>query len=115
MSHIISTSLKSCRHPLRNAIKFTRDGTILVKAKTNKGGKEANLDEVIVTVKDTGTGIDPEIFPRLCSMFVSKSNEDTGLGLFISKSIIEAHGGKMWAENNKDGIGARFSFKISIK
>ena len=48
-------------------------------------------------------------------MFVSKSNEDTGLGLFISKSIIEAHGGKMWAENNKDGIGARFSFKISIK
>ena len=87
---------------MSNAIKFTRDGTILVKAKTNKGGKEANLDEVIVTVKDTGMG-DPEIFPRLCSMFVSKSNEDTGLGLFISKSIIEAHGGKMWAENNKDG------------
>ena len=100
---------------LSNAIKFTREGTILVKAEKNKGGKEANLDEVIVTVKDTGTGIDPEIFPRLFSMFVSKSYEDTGLGLFISKSIIEAHGGKMWAENNKDGIGASFSFKIPIK
>jgi len=48
-------------------------------------------------------------------MFVSKSYEDTGLGLFISKSIIEAHGGKMWAENNKDGRGASFSFKIPIK
>jgi signal transduction histidine kinase len=100
---------------LSNAIKFTREGTILVKAEKNKGGKEANLDEIIVTVKDTGTGIDPEIFPRLFSMFVSKSYEDTGLGLFISKSIIEAHGGKMWAENNKDGIGASFSFKIPIK
>ena len=100
---------------LSNAIKFTREGTILVKAEKNKGGKEANLDEVIVSVKDTGTGIDPEIFPRLFSMFVSKSYEDTGLGLFISKSIIEAHGGKMWAENNKDGMGARFSFKIPIK
>ena len=100
---------------LSNAIKFTREGTILVKAEKNKGGKEANPDEVIVTVKDTGTGIDPEIFPKLFSMFVSKSYEDTGLGLFISKSIIEAHGGKMWAENNKDGIGARFSFKIPIK
>jgi two-component system, OmpR family, sensor histidine kinase VicK len=100
---------------LSNAIKFTREGTILVKAEINKGGKEANLDEVIVTVKDTGTGIDPEIFPKLFSMFVSKLYEDTGLGLFISKSIIEAHGGKMWAENNKDGIGARFSFKIPIK
>lgn len=100
---------------LSNAIKFTREGTILVKAEKNKGGIEANLDEVIVTVKDTGTGIDPEIFPRLFSMFVSKSYEDTGLGLFISKSIIEAHGGKMWAENNKDGIGARFSFKVPIK
>jgi signal transduction histidine kinase len=48
-------------------------------------------------------------------MFVSKSYEDTGLGLFISKSIIEAHGGRIWAENNKDGTGARFSFKIPIK
>jgi len=94
---------------LSNAIKFTEEGTILVKAEKNKE------DEVIVTVKDTGTGIDPEIFPRLFSMFVSKSYEDTGLGLFISKSIIDAHGGKIWAENNSNGRGASFSFTVPIK
>ena len=98
---------------LSNAIKFTEqeeeEGTILVKAEKNKE------DEVIVTVKDNGTGIDPEIFPRLFSMFVSKSYEDTGLGLFISKSIVETHGGKIWAENNSDGKGASFSFTLPIK
>jgi two-component system sensor histidine kinase VicK len=91
-------------------LNFTEEeGTILVKAEKNKE------DEVIVTVKDNGTGIDPEIFPRLFSMFVSKSYEDTGLGLFISKSIVEAHGGKIWAENNSDGKGASFSFTVPIK
>jgi signal transduction histidine kinase len=94
---------------LSNAIKFTEKGTILVKAEKNKD------DEVIVTVKDTGTGIDAEIFPRLFSMFVSKLYEDTGLGLFISKSIVEAHGGRIWAENNSDGKGASFSFTVPIK
>jgi two-component system sensor histidine kinase VicK len=94
---------------LSNAIKFTEEGTILVKAEKNKD------EEVIVSVKDTGTGIDPEIFPRLFSMFVSKSYEDTGLGLFISKSIVEAHGGRIWAENNSDGEGASFSFTVPIK
>jgi two-component system, OmpR family, sensor histidine kinase VicK len=94
---------------LSNAIKFTGEGTILVNAEKNKD------EEVIVSVKDTGTGIDPEIFPRLFSMFVSKSFEDTGLGLFISKSIVEAHGGRIWAENNSDGKGAIFSFAVPIK
>jgi signal transduction histidine kinase len=94
---------------LSNAIKFTEEGTILVKAEKNKD------EEVIVSVKDTGTGIDPEIFPRLFSMFVSKSYEDTGLGLFISKSIVVAHGGRIWAENNSDGKGASFSFTVPIK
>jgi len=94
---------------LSNAIKFTEEGTILVKAEKNKD------EEVIVSVKDTGTGIDPEIFPRLFSMFVSKSYEDTGLGLFISKSIVEAHGGRIWTENNSDGKGASFSFTVPIK
>ena len=95
---------------LSNAIKFTEEeGTILVKAEKNKE------DEVIVTVKDNGTGIDPEIFPRLFSMFVSKSYEDTGLGLFISKSIVEAHGGKIWAENNSDGkVGATFYISLPL-
>jgi signal transduction histidine kinase len=69
--------------------------------------------QVIVKVKDTGTGIDPDILPRLFK-FASKSFEGTGLGLFICKSIVEAHDGKIWAENNADGKGATFSFSIPI-
>ena len=63
---------------------------------------------------DTGQGIDPEIMPRLFTKFATKSIVGTGLGLYISKRIIEAHGGKMWAENNSDGIGATFSFTLPL-
>ena len=63
-------------------------------------------------MKDTGSGLDPEILPRLFSKFASKSFKGTGLGLFISKSIIEAHGGKIWAENNANGKGAIFYFTL---
>jgi two-component system, OmpR family, sensor histidine kinase VicK len=56
--------------------------------------------QVIVKVKDTGTPIDPDILPQLFSTFASKSFEDTRLGLFIAKNIVEAHNGKVWAENN---------------
>jgi two-component system, OmpR family, sensor histidine kinase VicK len=68
--------------------------------------------EVIVIVRDTGEGVSSDILPRLFSKFVSKSFHGTGLGLFISKGIIEAHGGKIWAENNADGKGATFSFSL---
>jgi signal transduction histidine kinase len=67
-----------------------------------------------VSVKDSGAGIDPEISPRLFSKFTTKSFEGTGLGLFISKSIIEAHDGKIWAQNNSNGKGATFSFSLPI-
>jgi signal transduction histidine kinase len=92
---------------LSNAIKFTMEGTIsiLVKQKDSYA---------TVSIKDVGTGIDSEILPRLFSKFASKSFEGTGLGLFISKSIIEDHGGKMWAENNADGKGATFSFSLPL-
>jgi signal transduction histidine kinase len=66
-------------------------------------------------VKDTGSGIDPEILPRLFSKFASKSYQGTGLGLFISKSIVEAHGGKIWVENNKNESGVTFIFTIPLK
>jgi signal transduction histidine kinase len=69
---------------------------------------------VTFNIKDTGTGIDPEILPRLFSKFATKSFEGTGLGLFVSKSIIEAHRGKMWAQNNADGKGATFSFSLPL-
>ena len=72
--------------------------------------------QVIVKVKDTGTGIDPEILPRLFSKFVSKSFEGTGLGLFICKSVVEAHDGKICAENNNINTqrerGGTFSFTL---
>ncbi len=58
--------------------------------------------QVIVKVKDTGTPIDPEILPRLFSKFASKSFEGTGLGLFVAKNIVEAHNGKISAENNSN-------------
>jgi nitrogen-specific signal transduction histidine kinase len=88
-----------------NAIKFTSQGTIMVT------GEESNGD-VLVRVKDTGTGIDSDVLPALFTKFVTKSDKGTGLGLYISKSIIEAHGGRIWAENNADAKGASFTFTI---
>ena len=93
---------------VRNAIKFTKEGDILIAVRKDDDSR------VIVSVKDTGSGIDPEIEPRLFSKFASKSFEGTGLGLFICKSIVEAHDGRIWAENNADGKGATFSFSIPI-
>jgi signal transduction histidine kinase len=91
---------------LSNSIKFTEKGTISITTQ-----KSSDSQEVVVRVKDTGCGIDQEILPRLFSKFVTKSDTGgTGLGLYISKSIIEAHGGKIWAENNKSEKGATFSF-----
>jgi two-component system, OmpR family, sensor histidine kinase VicK len=90
---------------LDNAIKFTKEGTISIIT-------EKKDSQVIVSIKDTGFGIDSDIFPRLFEKFVSKSSKGTGLGLFISKSIIEDHGGKIWAENNSDGKGATFAFSL---
>jgi signal transduction histidine kinase len=110
---------------LNNAIKFTQEGTVtvstsMIKRKDGKndqvseeeeavvvaeeeGEREETKEEgkeVVIAVKDTGTGIDPELMPRLFTKFATKSYQGTGLGLYISKSIVEAHGGKMWAENN---------------
>lgn len=94
-----------------NAIKFTDSGgTITVTAE-----KTAAKNEAIVSIKDTGKGIDTEILPRLFSKFASKSDKGTGLGLFLSKGIIQAHGGKIWAENNKDEIGATFRFTLPLR
>jgi signal transduction histidine kinase len=94
---------------MNNAIKFTDEGMITVILK----GKQEN-NELIVSIKDTGSGIDPEITPRLFSKFATKSQTGTGLGLFISQNIVEAHGGKIWAENNSDGRGSTFSFSLPL-
>jgi signal transduction histidine kinase len=90
---------------LDNALKFTRSGRIIIITKKENDGM------VSVSVRDTGTGIEPDVFPRLFTKFVSKSQSGTGLGLFISKSIVEAHGGRIWGENNENR-GATFTFTI---
>ena len=101
---------------LNNAIKFTskKGGIISVTAEKRNGSKNDNQEEVVVNVVDTGKGIHHEIIPRLFTKFASKSNSGTGLGLYISKSIVESHGGRIWAENNPDGKGATFSFSLPI-
>src|SRR5215207_1292555 len=111
---------------LDNAIKFTKEGTVtvttLMKRTTDVKNDQTTErgEEVVIAVKDTGTGIDPELMPRLFTKFASKSYHGTGLGLFISKSIIEAHDGRMWAENNNNNNrnikneGATFYFTLPI-
>jgi signal transduction histidine kinase len=112
---------------LNNAIKFTEEGTVTVTTSIIKR-KDSDRDrgegeggaEVVIAIKDTGTGIDPEMKPRLFTKFATKSYQGTGLGLFISKSIIEAHGGRMWAENNNNSSnnrkhkGATFYFTLPV-
>ena len=96
---------------LRNALKFTNEGTISVRVGKNDS---PCYSEAIVSISDSGQGIDPEVMHKLFEKFVSKSVKGTGLGLFISKSIVEAHGGKIWGENNKDGNGATFTFTLPL-
>jgi signal transduction histidine kinase len=108
---------------LDNAIKFTKEGTITVtttirrkeiESDNGKGEEErgggASAEEVVISVKDTGSGIDPELMPRLFTKFATKSYRGTGLGLYISKSIIEAHSGRMWARNNNNN---EFGFDLN--
>ena len=109
---------------LINAINYTEKGTISVcmeiKSKDirSNSNNNNNEQEVVVSVKDSGNGIDPSIFPKLFSKFATNSPKGTGLGLFISKSIIEAHGGRTWAKNNNDVNrergGATFYFSLPL-
>jgi two-component system, OmpR family, sensor histidine kinase VicK len=94
---------------LNNALKFTDEGQIIVNAH-----EDYNKKEIIISVTDTGSGINKDIFAKLFSKFATKSSQGTGLGLYISKSIIEAHGGRIRAENNKEGGGATFTFTLPV-
>ena len=80
-----------------------------------RGRDDDVADQIVIGVKDTGVGIDSEVLPRLFTKFTTKSETaGTGLGLFISKSIIESHGGKIWAQNNSDGKGCSFYFSLPL-
>lgn len=95
---------------IRNSIRFSNEegATIIVNVRQKEG-------YAVVEVKDNGIGIDPEIMPRLFTKFATNTHQGIGLGLYISKSIVEAHGGKIWAENNFDGKGATFTFTLPIQ
>jgi signal transduction histidine kinase len=117
---------------LTNAIKFTRGGKVAIIVDNNNNRTEGRKDlekregevkqeeeektggEIVVSFRDSGTGIDPEIIDKIFGKFVTKSDKGTGLGLFISKKIIEAHGGRIWAKNNTDSEGATIAFSLPI-
>lgn len=92
---------------INNAIKFTDQGTITIEGIVNS-------NELTVKITDTGKGVDNEIINRLFDKFVSRSEQGTGLGLFISKNIIESHGGKIMGFNNENGVGATFVFTLPL-
>jgi nitrogen-specific signal transduction histidine kinase len=95
---------------IRNSIRFSdeEEATIIVNVEQKEG-------YAVVEVRDNGRGIDPEIIPKLFTKFATKSYQGIGLGLYISKSIVEAHGGKIWAENNRNGKGATFTFTLPVQ
>jgi signal transduction histidine kinase len=111
VSNLLNNAISSARRNGKITISIQ-----VVKCTTNNEAREDenNYDKmcIVVSIKDNGIGIDPEILPRLFTKFASKSELGLGLGLYISKSIILAHGGKIWGENNEDGNGATFAFSL---
>jgi len=93
---------------LCNAVKFTKEGKITISA-------DKQDTQVLVSIRDTGSGIQSELMSKLFSKYVTNSPLGTGVGLFISKGIIEAHGGKIWAENNANAKGATFTFRLPLE
>jgi signal transduction histidine kinase len=95
---------------LGNAIKFTSNGVVSITAE-----RQTKKDTITVAIKDSGIGINPAMSSLLFTKFVSTSHDGLGLGLFIAKNIIEAHGGRIWAQDNTPEKGATFSFTLPLK
>ena len=102
------------RNLLDNALKFTTQNQQMIFVSIDK--EEEEEEEVIVSVKDTGEGISDKVLYKLFTKFAtSDPTTGTGLGLYICKKIIEAHGGRIWGVNNLDGKGALFKFTLPVK
>ena len=124
ISNLLTNAVESTKNSMSSGTSvYDQHGnaiTVFTTIKSNQGYNNKdninskNEGEVIISIRDRGTGIDPEIQDKLFTIFVTKSEKRSGLGLFISKGIVEAHGGKIWAENNADGKGATFSFILPI-
>jgi len=116
ISNLIDNSIKSIseQDTGRGIISITASIEKITSTITTSRDDHYPQHMVIVSIKDTGIALDNDILPRLFTKFATKSFQGTGLGLYLSKNIIEAHGGKIWAENNKDGIGATISFNLPL-
>lgn len=123
ISNIIGNSLNSINSDKKNMDIDSNYVSIIIAKSMNKDSKKWNNDsipkenkknEILVTIKDTGRGIDSKILPRLFTKFATNMYSGTGLGLYITKAIIEAHGGKLWAENNQNENGATFRFTLPL-
>jgi signal transduction histidine kinase len=113
MLEVISRNARRLHRLTEDILDVTR-----IDSKILKLNKEiVDIDDVINEVINDyrGKGVEPDIFPRLFLKFSTKSNHGTGLGLYICKSLVETHGGRIWAQNNKDGPGATFSFSLPIR
>jgi len=116
ISNLIDNSIKSIseQDTGRGIISITASIEKITSTITTSRDDHYPQHMVIVSIKDTGIALDNEILPRLFTKFATKSFQGTGLGLYLSKNIIEAHGGKIWAENNENGIGATISFNLPL-
>lgn len=117
ISHIIDNALKTTvERDIRNTFNMSVDreyatrSIVLITIEKNQDSRE-----VVISVRDEGKGIEPEVSDRLFEKFATKSLFGTGLGLYISKNIVEAHGGRIWGANNDIGMGATFAFSLPIK
>ena len=116
ISNLIDNSIKSIleQGTGRGVISISTSIEKITSTLPNLGDDYYPQHMIIVSIKDTGIALDNEILPRLFTKFATKSFQGTGLGLYLSKNIIEAHGGKIWAENNKDRFGATVSFSLPL-
>lgn len=123
ISNLLTNAVESTKNSIRGNSAYDQGRNAITVFTAMKSNQEYNNKdnisskkegEFVINIRDRGTGIDPEIQEKLFTIFVTKSETGSGLGLFISKGIVEAHGGKIWAENNADGKGATFSFSLPI-
>jgi two-component system, OmpR family, sensor histidine kinase VicK len=104
------------RNIIGNALEFTSEGTVLVTLRKERQQENEGRQIAVVAVTDSGCGIDPAIVPRIFEKFVTRSDKGTGLALFVSKSIIQAHEGRIWVQNNTEGEkGTTFCFTLPCK
>ena len=93
---------------LSNSIKFTEKGQIVIAI-------QKKSHQVVITVTDTGSGIDEEDHEKLFSKFYTTDKLGTGLGLYISRIIVEKHLGRIESINNENGVGSTFTIELPVK